>query len=447
MVTIITSIANYLLIILGTIYTLSCFTVFKPSNQNRKEQILNRQIIYMLLFHFLCYLILLLRTENFKTIMFYGVQTCFIGIYLFLYHKAYKDASRLISNNMCFLLVISFIMLTRLSFDLAIKQFAIVVACTAICSVIPWILKKLKALSAFGILYGIAGLLLLGSVFVFGVTKYGATNWISVAGISLQPSEFVKILFVFFVASMLAYSNSFRQVVITTVIAGIHVLVLVLEKDLGAALIFFMVYLIMLFAATGNYFYFFGGMVGGSLAAFLAYKLFPHVQVRVVAWQNPWPLIDNKGYQITQSLFAIGTGGWFGMGLAQGMPNSVPVVETDFIFSAIVEELGGILGFCVILICVSCFVLFLDVAMRSKKMFPKLLSLGFGAVYIFQVFLSIGGVTKFIPSTGVTLPLVSYGGSSVLSTLIIFQVIQGLYIAVEQAKALESQQMEVTNEG
>lgn len=166
----------------------------------------------------------------------------------------------------------------------------------------------------------------------------------------------------------------------------------------------------------------------GSIAAVIAYQLFSHVRVRVVAWKDPLSVIEKEGFQISQSLFAIGTGGWFGMGLYQGMPNKIPVVEQDFVFSAISEEMGGIFALCLIMVCVSCFLMFLNVAMQMKDQFYKLVALGLGTVYGFQVFLTIGGVTKFIPSTGVTLPLVSYGGSSLLSTMIVFAIVQGLYI-------------------
>ena len=147
-----------------------------------------------------------------------------------------------------------------------------------------------------------------------------------------------------------------------------------------------------------------------------------------LAWSNPWADIDNKGYQITQSLFAIGTGGWFGMGLCQGMPGKIPVVEKDFIFAAVSEEMGGIFAICVLLICLGCFIQFMMIAASMQAVFYKLIAFGLGIEYISQVFLTVGGVTKFIPSTGVTLPFVSYGGSSILSTFILFGIIQGLYI-------------------
>ena len=123
----------------------------------------------------------------------------------------------------------------------------------------------------------------------------------------------------------------------------------------------------------------------------------------------------------------MGPGSSVGTGLFKGQPDTIPVSETDFIFSAITEEMGVIYALCLILICVSCYVMFLNIAMELRNNFYKLIALGLGTCYIFQVFLQIGGVTKFIPSTGMTLPFVSYGGSSMLSTMIMFGIIQGLY--------------------
>ena len=329
------------------------------------------------------------------------------------------------------LMAIGFLILTRLSFTKAVKQFTIAVGAMIFALGVPFMIKKIRFIRKMTWLYAVAGLLALLIVAILGAVSYGAKISYTVAGISLQPSEFVKIIFVFFVAGMFHQSNSFRQVVITTVVAAAHVIVLVASKDLGGALIFFVVYITMLYVATGNPFYFIGGLLSGSVAAVIAYRLFSHVRVRVVAWQDPISVIDNEGYQICQSLFAIGTGGWFGLGLNQGSPGKIPVVEQDFVFSAIAEELGGVFAICLIMVCMSCFLMFLNIAMQLKDSFYKLVALGLGITYGFQVFLTVGGVIKFIPSTGVTLPLVSYGGSSLLSTIIIFAIIQGFYILRE----------------
>ena len=182
-------------------------------------------------------------------------------------------------------------------------------------------------------------------VYAAGTRSYGAQLSISLSGVSFQPLEFVKISYVFFIATMFYRSISFKSIATVSCISALHVLILVLSKDLGSALIFFITYVFMLFIATGKWRYLIGGAVGACLSSMLAYQLFDHVKTRVTAWQNPWSDIAGKGYQITQSLFAIGTGGWFGLGLYRGMPGKIPVVEKDFIFSAISEELGGI--FCV----------------------------------------------------------------------------------------------------
>ena len=289
------------------------------------------------------------------------------------------------------------------------------------------------------------GIILLLLVAVAGSTSYGAKLSLSIAGISVQPSEFVKIIFVFFIASMLYKNHDLKQFMITSIISAVFVLILVASRDLGGALLYFFTYLVMVYAATQKFYVFAGGLGTLTGAAVVGYNLFSHVKTRVVAWKDPLSVIDNQGYQICQSLFAIGTGGWFGLGLNQGMPKKIPVVEKDFIFSAISEEMGAIFALCIIMVCISCFLMIFNVAMRMKDKFYKLVALGLGSVYALQVFLTIGGVIKFIPSTGVTLPLVSYGGSSLLSTLIIFGIIQGLYI-IQDDERLKTRKG-IVNEG
>lgn len=425
-------VSKYLMIILFALYTFECFSVFgKKNTKEKREAIFRRQNIWMILLHLDAFLVLFDETENIKILIFYGAQLIFFIIVISSYHTLYENSAQLLVNNMCMLMAAGFIILTRLSFDKAVKQFTIAVGAMIFALGVPFLIKKIRFIRKMTWLYAVAGLLALTVVAVLGATSYGAKISFTVAGISLQPSEFVKIIFVFFVAGMLYQSSEFKQVVITTVVAAAHVIILVASKDLGGALIFFVVYLVMLYVATRNPFYFIGGLASGSVAAIIAYKLFSHVRVRVVAWQDPLSVIDNEGYQICQSLFAIGTGGWFGVGLNQGMPDKIPVVEQDFVFSAISEEMGGIFALCLIMVCMSCFLMFLNIAMQLKDGFYKLVALGLGTTYGFQVFLTIGGVIKFIPSTGVTLPLVSYGGSSLLSTIIIFAIIQGFYILRE----------------
>ena len=188
----------------------------------------------------------------------------------------------------------------------------------------------------------------------------------------------------------------------------------------------------MLYVGTGKVIYSAAGGILGAGASVLAYNLFSHIRVRVLAWKNPWSDIDGKGYQITQSLFAIGTGGLFGMGFCKGYPESIPVVSKDFVFAAIAEEFGIIFGLCLILVCMSIFLEVMKLASVCKSRMQKIILSGFGVMYIFQCFLTIGGVIKFIPSTGVTLPFISYGGSSMIMSLVMFAIFQGLYMSVRE---------------
>ncbi len=428
MINIVTTVSKYLLILLILIYTFYNFRFFSLPDDEEKLRLCRIQNIPLFLIFIISGAVIYMQTEDDATLMFFGCQFAFFLLYQILYRVLYRNASRLLLNNMCMLLCTSFIMLTRISTEKAIRQFIITVAAAVITMIIPYVIDRTWQLAKIPWIYGTIGLVLLLVVCVIGNTSFGAQLSISIGGFSFQPSEFVKISYVFFIATMFYRSTEFKNVAITTCAAAAHVLILVLSKDLGSALIFFLAYVFMLFIATSNWLYLIGGIGGGCAAAVMAYKLFSHVRVRVEAWQDPWSDIAGKGYQVTQALFAIGTGGWFGMGLYQGMPKKIPVVEKDFIFAAISEELGGIYALCILLICLGCFIQFMLIATRMQALFYKLIAFGLGIEYIVQVFLTIGGVTKFIPSTGVTLPLVSYGGSSILSTFILFGVIQGLYV-------------------
>lgn len=425
---IVIEVSKYLIIILFAIYTFSCFSIFKYRSDNVKKGFYIRQLFLLHAIQILCYMTLYFQSGKSFYLLFYIFLLAFYLIVPSLYRQLYPKASVLLTNNMCMLSMVGLVMISRLSTDKALKQFIILALSIAVTFVIPMLMKKMTFLKNMTAVYCILGVIALVIIVLAGSTTYGAKLSLTFFGISIQPAEFVKIIFVFCLAGLLAKSADWLSVIKTTAVAGVHVLLLVAAKDLGGALIFFVVYLMMLFIASKKKLYLFGGLALGSGAAFTGYKLFSHVQTRVVAWRDPFSVIDKEGYQITQSLFAIGTGGWFGMGLMGGAPQKIPVVAKDFIFSAISEEFGGFFALCLVLICCSCFIMFMNIATQIKGNFYKLVAAGLGIVYGFQIFLTIGGVTKLIPSTGVTLPFVSYGGSSVFATVIIFGVIQGLYI-------------------
>lgn len=433
--------SKYVIIILFAVYTWHCFTVFMGKNAERKDAIYRRQNKMMYAIHFICSLVLFLNSLDIKMFFLYIAQLAFLIFVNKAYIYVYKNASKLVLNNMLMLLMIGFVMIGRLNQDYAVRQ---IIFAAAICLVglfIPLIIERFQHFDRFGSAYAVIGILMLALVFVIGKSVYGARNWIIIGGFAMQPSEFVKIIYVFFVAALLAQSTKLQDVVKVGAVAGIHVLILVAEKDLGAALIYYITFLAILYVASRQPLYLAAGVGAGAVAAVVAYHLFTHVQTRVIAWKDPWGTIDKAGYQIAQSLFAIGTGGWFGMGLGEGLPGKIPVAESDFIFSAISEEFGAFFAICLILVEVSCFILFVNIALKMTRRFYKLTALGLAIEYIFQVFLTIGGVTKFIPSTGVTLPLVSYGGSSVISTVILFCIIQGMYVLnCQEEEQLESRQ-------
>ncbi len=427
--------SKYVITLLIAFYTYESFAVFRKKQESERNGIYTRQNILMFGLHFSCFIVICFETEDITYLFFYAFQQIVLYAAVVLFRMLYPKTNRLLVNNMCMLLTVGFVILTRLSLGKAIRQFIIVMISLVIALVIPFFVSRFRFLKEWKWIYAAAGIVALGIVLVLGQTTYGSKLSYTIAGLTFQPSEFVKIIFVFFVASALYKAAGFFEVFTTAVIAAAHVIILVCSKDLGSALIFFVVYVLMVVVASRNWLYLLAGVSGGSVAAYLAYRVFPHIQVRVQAFKDPWSVIDSTGYQITQSLFAITSGGWFGLGLFKGTPESIPFVEADFIFSAITEELGLLFALCVILICVSSFVMFMNISMNLKDKFYQLTAFGLGVTYIFQVFLTIGGGCKFIPLTGVTLPFISYGGSSVLTTLIMFSVTEGLsMIQAEEAE-------------
>lgn len=428
MTSLIAGISRYLILLLAAIYTYyNCRYFFMKEDADRGRAV-RRQVICLFMLHFLANLLIFLNTESVLLAAFYVAQAVFFLGYIYLSRLFYRNVSRILVNNVCLLLATGLIMLTRLNPEKAIRQFLFAAAAVLFTWLIPFIVDRVWQLARIPWVYGLLGLFLLILVCVKGNTSYGAQLSVSIGGFSLQPSEFVKISYVFFIATMFYRSTEFKTVALTTIVSAAHVVVLVLSKDLGSALIYFVTYLAMLLAATSNWLYVGAGTAAGAAASMAAGRLFPHVRRRVMAWSDPWADVSDTGYQAAQALFALGAGGWLGVGLYQGMPEKIPVVDKDFIFAAVSEELGGIYALCLAAVCFGCFLQFVQTAMKMQAMFYKLIAFGLGTVYITQVFLAVGGVIKFIPSTGVTLPFVSYGGSSLFASFALFHILQGLYI-------------------
>lgn len=428
MVKIIVEVSKYLLLLLMVFFTLETFMVLRRKNEGARRRIMRKQIILLLLFNFSAYLVMFLQSSDVYMLLMYVGVMAYILIVQGLYRLIYRKASLILLNTMCMLLSVGFVIQSRLNIAIAVRQLIIVAVSTMISFVIPVIVRKVRLMRDLSWVYAAIGVLLLGAVLVYAQAYGGGKLSLNIFGVTFQFSEFVKITFVFFVAGMLQEVTTFRQVVKVSVVAALHVIILVLSTDLGAALIYFVAYIVMVYVATRKARYAFLGLGALAGASVVAYRLFAHVRVRVSVWQDPLADYQNTGYQIAQALFGICAGGWFGTGLFAGSPENIPLAQEDFTFAAICEEMGILFGLCLILLCMGMYLLIVNIAMKLSKPFYKLIAIGLGTEYAFQVFLTIGASLKFIPMTGVTLPLVSYGGSSVMCTIIMLSIIQGLYI-------------------
>ncbi|MDO4621673.1 MAG: FtsW/RodA/SpoVE family cell cycle protein [Eubacteriales bacterium] len=428
MVSIVIQISKYLLLALMIFFTLETFMVLRRRDEEARRRIMRKQIGLMVLFNIVCYLVMYLKAADPLMLIMLLSVIGYILIVQILYRLIYQKASLILLNTMCMLLSVGLVIQTRLGVDNARKQFIIVAASTLICFIIPVFIRRVRIVSRLSWLYAIVGIGLLAGVLVMGRVTYGANLSITIAGISFQFSEFVKITVVLFMAGMLQERHDFHQVLIVTVIAAVHVGILALSADLGAALVYFVAYIVMVFVATRNPGYVVLGLGGMAGASVIAYKLFEHVRVRVAVWKDPFTDYEGTGYQIIQALFGVCAGGWFGTGLMNGHPDMIPLAHQDFTFAAICEEFGIAFAICLILLCMGMYLLIVNISMKLDKPFYRLAAIGLGTEYAFQVFLTIGGTTKFIPMTGITLPLISYGGSSIMCTIIMISIIQGLYI-------------------
>jgi cell division protein FtsW (lipid II flippase) len=424
--------SKYLFIVYLFLFLLSGFCINLSREGLELDELFFATIqrVTIVLFHITAFAILTFNdTETPGSTLAFGCLTLvymlFAGILL---SKVYKTSSPVLYNGIFFLTDIGLVMLTRLDSSLAAKQFMWCLIGLAALLVLPPILNILPRLDHFKALYAGIAIVLLVSTLVFGSTLYGSTNWISIGPIAFQPSEVVKLLFVFFLASALAQKPELKQLIPPAVVSAVIILCLVGQKDLGSALIFAMTFLVVIYISTSSTLLMLGGLIVGFIASFLGYLIFPHVQTRVNVWLDPWSDVSGTGYQIAQSLFAIGSYGLFGSGFTRGYATYIPVVERDFIFSAVCEELGVAFGIGLILIFVMIFLEGARAALYSRSRYLSLLSAGLTALLSFQTFLIIGGDIGLVPLTGVTLPFVSYGGTSITMSFVIIAILQWIYM-------------------
>lgn len=340
----------------------------------------------------------------------------------------HMDRYMLIVAN--FLCGIGLIMLYRINPDKALKQLLFYGVGVIAMLVMTFMTARFRHWQKLRLLIMGASVVMLALTLVIGKETYGAKNWIDLGFISVQPSEFVKVAIILCLAMDLSEKRTIRTLLPVGIFAATCVLMIVLQKDLGAVLICFFICLTVYYVATSDWLFALFGILCASAGSVLLYRLFDHVQTRVAIWQNPWLTPQGGAYQIVQSLIAIASGGMVGMGLGLGTPTVVPVVESDFIFSAICEEFGIIIGLVVLALYVILFVRGLMLAMRARSSFHTLLAVGVVASLALQTFMIVGGVIKMIPLTGVTMPFISYGGSSMLSCMLMLGMLQGVSIIV-----------------
>ena len=295
------------------------------------------------------------------------------------------------------------------------------------------VVRQARDLERYRYSFALAGIFLLVMPLIPGVGENinGNRIWVRLGPISFQPGELAKIFLAIFLASYLTerrdllreFKGGIRVIGPVLLAWGFSLLIMTAERDLGSSLLFFALFVAMLWVVTGRAAYLGLGGVLFAGGALFAYNSFGHVRDRVDIWLHPFRFFNTKGFQIVQSLFALGTGGLAGTGIGLGSPTRIPAVATDFIFSAIGEELG-LFGTVAVL---AAFLLIvgsgLRIALRAHRDFEKVLAAGLTSIIAVQTFIIVGGVTRLVPLTCVTLPFVSYGGSSLVANYVLLALL------------------------
>lgn len=387
-------------------------------------------MLLLSLFLLSAFLLLSLRDESFDPValLFGGVLTVYFILQYNLLCRAYRNFDRYVMLAAQALMGIGFVVLYRLDTDMAVKQFLFLLIGSIAMLIMIRAIRKTGDFGKINWVFMALTVGLLLSAPVLGRTVGGARNWIRIGPVSIQPSEFAKILFIVVSAYFLSTRDNLKSFIPYVAFTGVCVMIQVVAKDLGSALLIGGTFLIMFYAATGRTLLtLLGiGVLGGGAVA--SYHLFSHVRTRVQVWQDPWAFYDTSGYQIVQGLIALASGGLFGTGLGLGMPSVVPANKTDYIFTVIGEEFGIIVGVLVIAFYMIFIVRGMLIAMDTDNTFDALVVFGCTTMLALQSFIIIGGVIKLIPLTGITLPFISAGGSSMISSLIMVGAIEGIAI-------------------
>lgn len=400
-------------------------------------KVLKREKKLLRLIYLLCLLLFInlgfLEQPYDKFAIIMGAILCvLVGYSHFVIRRFYPDGDKFILIFASILAVIGIATLYRLDKILAIKQLVWVTLGMIGYILIVAILPDLRSFAKYKKIYMIMTLVLMPLALIFGNPDIGgAKNWIEIGPFMFQPSEFGKIALVLYLASALAtyedkknFKEDFIGLLQPALVSMFSLACMVLQTDLGSALIFFGISVTMLYVATAKKKYVFTCLGLSAIGATAAYHLFAHVKRRVMVWRDPWAYRYDEGMQIVQGLYGIASGGLFGAGLGQGYPEYIPVNDSDFIYAVICEEFGIIFAIGIMILYFLLFYRGIRAAFVTDDKFSQLIAVGFSTMIACQTLVIIGGIFTVIPLTGITLPIISYGGSSILTTFFALGILQ-----------------------
>lgn len=405
-----------------------------------------RPLLLLLLLNAIGLLIIMIKeTSEAEGLAMYCGIMCAISIVIYVVITLCNLGDSYLFIIISMLSSVGIIMQSRLDTGNGMRQMVIYLI-GVVCFLLMLFIYKgfYKKFNKMTLIYWGISIVLFVLTLVAGTEINGAKNWIIIAGVSVQPSEFIRILFVMSLAAI--FTNARKEtklknteminkqqrslnqsrLLLAGLIAFSNAMCLFAQKEWGTAILFFAIYISFLYIYGENKFFFLLNILMVAGAAYIGFKYMSHIQDRVAIWLDPFADEYNKGYQIAQSIFAIGEGGFIGRGIGVGSPYYIPFVSSDFIFAAICEEMGVLGGVAVLMLYFLLVYRGFKIALSTTNQFSKAVAVGLSVVLGVQTFIIVGGVTKLIPLTGITLPFISFGGSSMLSTFIIVGMLQAI---------------------
>lgn len=390
-------------------------------------------IFGLFIFQFVGIFLSLLRNTDTK-----NITIIFSLIFIFLTFITNIIVPKITKGDSTFILLVnllfsvSLIIMIRLDNPTANKHLMWYFLGVTIFFIVFFIMKYMdKFLKNKFVLYFVLTFLTFLVTFALGFRSGGAKNWIRVGSLfTIQLSEFAKITYIFMLASYYYNIKEYQTkrlgkyylAIATYIFSGMFFI----QGELGTAVLLFGLFLSTMFIFERRYFFIILNIVIGIIGIYLASLVLSHIKVRIDIWLDPWKDYNNRGYQIIQGLFAIANGSFFGAGIGLGRPDLVPVIETDYILAAVIEEMGIFMGFALLMIYIIIFYKTIKVALELKSDYYSVLSMNIGLIYAFQTLIMFGGILKLIPLTGITTPFLSYGGSSTIVNFILLGVLQFL---------------------